>query len=50
MATAKRKHDSEAEHFRHEELSDRDDFDSKRLKVNILRNDCRHENSTESIL
>ncbi|CAL1288415.1 unnamed protein product, partial [Larinioides sclopetarius] len=27
MATAKRKHDSEAEHFRHD---DRDDFDSKR--------------------
>ncbi|GBO08517.1 Homeobox protein Nkx-6.1 [Araneus ventricosus] len=47
MATAKRKHDSEAEHFRHE---DRDDFDSKRLKMNVLRANCRHDDSSEGIL
>ncbi|XP_015922472.2 homeobox protein Nkx-6.2-like [Parasteatoda tepidariorum] len=50
MASAKRKHDSEAEHFRHEDLSDRDDFDTKGLKMNILRPNCRHEDSSESIL
>ncbi|KAF8790724.1 homeobox protein Nkx-6.1-like [Argiope bruennichi] len=47
MATAKRKHDSEAEQFRHD---DREDFDSKRLKMNVLRANCRHNDSSEGIL
>ncbi|KAG8198350.1 hypothetical protein JTE90_021598 [Oedothorax gibbosus] len=50
MATAKRKHDSEAEHFRHEDISDRDEFDSKRFKTNVIRSNCRHDDSSESIL
>ncbi|XP_035210329.1 homeobox protein Nkx-6.2-like [Stegodyphus dumicola] len=48
MASAKRKHDSEAEHFRHEDISDRND--TKRLKLNVLRSNCRHDDSSESIL
>ncbi|XP_054709325.1 homeobox protein Nkx-6.2-like [Uloborus diversus] len=50
MATAKRKHDSEAEHYRHEDIVERDDFDSKRLKMNVIRSNCRHDDSSESIL